>query len=71
MAKMDGRFTDEDRNRLIETHTLIKTHVGRLNDHETRLRTVETRQTKIMTVFATISAAIGSTLGATWHKFFG
>lgn len=67
------QFKPEDRNMLVETHTLLKTHVKTMNkiteDHELRLRTVETRQTKIMAVFALIFTGIGSVFAATFNKF--
>lgn len=33
-----GDFTSDDRDKLIETHTLVKTMVERIEDHETRIR---------------------------------
>lgn len=66
-----SEFKDEDRNMLVETHTLLKQHVKITDDHEKRIRLVESRQTKLIATFTAISAGVGSTVGATWHKFFG
>jgi hypothetical protein len=67
-------FKSEDRNMLVETHTLLKAHVVEMQaitkDHEARLRTIETRQTRLLTVFTLASAGIGSVIASTFHKFF-
>jgi len=34
-------FTDEDRTKLIETHTMLSVIVEKVDDHEKRLRTGE------------------------------
>ena len=63
-------FTDEDRNRLIETHTLLRTHVKKVDDHEQRIRHVERNQSKVIAVFALVTAGLSSAIGSAWHKFF-
>ncbi len=63
-------FRPEDRHMLIETHTLLKQLIDKTEDHETRIRTVENRQTKILTFFTFISAVIGSAASKVWDKVF-
>lgn len=65
-----SEFRPEDRNVLIETHTLLKTYVKKSDDHEERLRVVERKQNKILATFFVISSAVGGTIASAWHKFF-
>lgn len=50
-----GNFSDDDRNMLIETHTLVKGIGTTLNDHEDRIRKNESILTKALAL-----AGIGS-----------
>lgn len=36
-----GDFTDSDREKLTEVHTLVSGHIGMIKDHEERLRKAE------------------------------
>lgn len=51
-----GDFTNEDRTKLIETHTIVKSLAVTVNDHETRIRKNETMATKIAVVFSIAGA---------------
>lgn len=53
-----GDFTNDDRNKLIETHTLIKSLVHRVDDHETRIRKNENIATKAIAITTLMWAGI-------------
>lgn len=55
---------------LVETNTLLKEYVKTVRDHEKRIRVMEGRQTKILTIFSLASAAVGSGILSIWHKLF-
>lgn len=59
-----GDFTSEDRDKLIETHTLVKTMVSRIDDHETRLRHGEGFMLKAVGG----GGVLGALLTALWQK---
>ena len=71
---MPDSFSSKDRNMMVETHTLLKTHVNAIikttEDHEDRIRTVESRQGKIMAFFGFAAAGIGSAATSLWGKIF-
>lgn len=70
-----NEFKSEDRNMLIETHTLltmyVETTTKTTEDHEKRLRVVEGSQTKMLAFVAVCMAAAGSGATAGWKALFG
>jgi hypothetical protein len=68
-----GEFTDQDRNMMVETHTLVKqidkNHVKRLDDLEIRVRKNETVITKVI-AFASLGAMfVTGAIKAFFNKF--
>ncbi len=66
-----GEFTTDDRNRLIETHTLVKGYAKLLDDHEQRIRKTEGVATQA-TVYATLGGGLfAAVISPLFKKFFG
>lgn len=68
-------FGEEERDLLVRTHTLLETYVATstkiLDDHETRIRTVEKKQTGILATLALLLSGAGATATQYWHKIIG
>jgi len=69
-----SEFRVEDRIMLVESHTLLKAHVKSMTktteDHEARIRVVESRQGKILALVSIMTAGLGSSATALWGKLF-
>ena len=63
-----GDFTNEDRNRLVETHTIVKALAKTVDDHETRIRQNEGVVTKVAFVASFVGAGITAGVSAMWRK---
>ena len=64
-------FTDQDRNMLVETHTLVKEQGLKLTDHENRIRKNEGIILKVATVSSVFAAGITIAVTAFAKKFIG
>lgn len=59
-----GHFTTQDREKLSEVHTLVKSHIKLIDDHEKRLRKHEKFFHWTLGAAATLSAALTALLSA-------
>ena len=66
-----SEFTPSDRDKLVETHTLVKRYAKVLDDHEDRIRKTEKIATKA-TVYGTLGGTIFvAFLAPMFKKLFG
>jgi len=61
-------FTDNDREKLVEVHTLVKGHIGLIKDHENRLRKQEERMTTMYAWVALVPFAAAVVWDWVKHK---
>lgn len=59
------------RDRIIETHTMVKALVLQVSDHETRIRKNENVATRAMAFAVVIAALIPSLISHIYHKIIG
>lgn len=64
-------FTDDDRNILIESHTMIKSASKILDDHEARIRKNENKRVLHDGVYMTLGGMWTAFMGLLWVWFKG